>query len=114
MQIENQRNEAGVKNGELVAGIKKDIILSARIAKQPGKVVIYGWHKPDGKPIQPVYSGHVDWYVDYSHGIRLMNNQVLIDGKVALFSEILKHLVLYRIFSNESQAMEQPYYKLSP
>jgi len=111
MQIEKQRIEAGGINGQLVAGIKKDIILLSRIARQPGKVVIYGWHKPDGKPIQPVYSGHVDWYVDYSHGIRLINNQVLIDGKAALFSEVLKHPVLYRIFSAESQPMEQPFYK---
>jgi hypothetical protein len=114
MQIEKQRIEAGGTNGQLVAGIKKDIILSSRIAKQPGKVVIYGWHKPDGKPIQPLYSGHVDWYVDYSHGIRLINNQVLIDGKTALFSEVLKDPVLFRIFSNESQPMEQPFYKQAP
>lgn len=114
IQIEKQRIEAGGKNGQLVAGIKKDVILSARIAKQPGKVVIYGWHKPDGKPIQPVYSGHVDWYVDYSHGIRLINNQVLIDGKPALVSEILKHPVLFRLFSNESQPMEQSYYRKMP
>jgi len=110
-QIERQRIEAGGKFGELVAGIKKDIVLSSRIAKQPGKVVIYGWHKPDGKPIQPVYSGHVDWYVDYSHGIRFINNQVLIDGKAMPFSEVLKDPVLYRIFSDESQPMEQPFYK---
>ena len=110
-QIEKQRIETGGKSGQLVAGIKKDIILSSRLAKQPGKVVIYGWHKPDGKPIQPVYSGHVDWYVDYSHGIRLINNQVLIDGKPALVSEILKQPVLFRLFSDESQPMEQPIYK---
>ncbi len=110
-QIEKQRIAAGGKNGELIAGIKKDVILSSRISKQPNKVVIYGWHKPDGKPIQPVYSGHVDWYVDYSHGIRLINNQVLIDGKPYLFSEILKHPVLYRIFSNEARPMEQSEYR---
>jgi len=109
-QIEKQRKEANGKNGELVAGIKKDIILSERIAKQARKVVIYGWHKPDGKPIQPVYSGHVDWYVDYSHGIRLINNQVLIDGKAMMFSEVLKDPVLYRIFSDENQPMKQPFY----
>lgn len=109
-QIEKQRKEAGGKNGQLIAGIKKDVILSNRIAKQPGKVVIYGWHKPDGKPIQPVYSGHVDWYVDYSHGIRLINNQVLIDGKPALFTDVLKHPVLYRIFSDENLPMEQTIY----
>jgi hypothetical protein len=93
-----------------VAGIKKDVILSSRLAKQPGKVVIYGWHKPDGKPIQPVFSGHVDWYVDYSHGIRFINNQVLIDGKPTLFTDVLQHPVLYRIFSDENTPMEQPIY----
>jgi hypothetical protein len=109
-QIEKQMNETGVKKGQLIAGIKKDIILSARLSSQPTKVVIYGWHKPDGKPIQPVYSGHVDWYVDYSHGIRFINNQVFIDGKPFLFADILKDPVLYKIFSNENRPMEQAEY----
>lgn len=110
-QIEKQRKDSGAINGQLVAGIKKDVIISARIARQPGKVVIYGWHRPGGKPIQPVYSGHVDWYVDYSHGIRFVNNQVLIDGKPALLTEVLKDPLLYRIFSDESEPMEQPFYQ---
>ena len=109
-QIEKQVREAGGKKGQLIAGIKKDVILSARLATKPGKVVIYGWHKPDGNPIQPVYSGHVDWYVDYSHGIRFINNQVLIDGKPVLFTDVLKDPVLYKIFSNEDAPMEQVVY----
>lgn len=109
-QVEKQLNEAGGKKGDLVAGIQKDVILSSRLANQPGKVVIYGWHKPDGKPIQPVYSGHIWWYVDYSHGIRFINNEVLIDGKPALFSDILKDPVLFKIFSNEDKPMEQAEY----
>ncbi|GHN02130.1 hypothetical protein WSM22_36190 [Cytophagales bacterium WSM2-2] len=100
-QIEKQKGEAGAKNGQLIAGIKKDVVLSARIGNKPNKVVIYGWHKPDGLPIQPVYGGHVDWYVDYSHGIRLMNNQVVVDGKFYLVSSILEDPLLYKIFSNE-------------
>ena len=104
-QIEKQLAELGGKPGQLVAGIKKDVILSSRIAAQPGKVVIYGWHKPDSQPIQPVYSGHVYWYVDYSHGVRLVNNQILIDGKPRLLSEILKDPVLFRIFSDENKPM---------
>jgi hypothetical protein len=107
VQIEKQFAEAGGKYGQLVAGIQKDIILTIRNAAQPDKVVLYGWHKPDSKPIQPVYSGHVYWYVDYSHGIRLINNQVLIDGKPYLFSDILKDPLLYRIFSNENKPMEK-------
>lgn len=111
-EIQRQFKEAEGKYGELVAGIKKDVILSVRIAAQPTKVVIYGWHRPDGKPIQPVYSGHVNWYVDYSHGIRLMNNQIIIDGESRLISEILSDPVLFRLFSNEEEPMMQPVYPL--
>ncbi|MFO7574790.1 MAG: hypothetical protein R6W67_06495 [Bacteroidales bacterium] len=109
-QIERQFREAGGVRGQLTAGIKKDVILSAVISEKRDRVVIYGWHKPDRKPIQPVYSGHVDWYVDYSHGIRLVNDRVLVDGKPVSLREILKHPVLFKLFSNEETRMEQPIY----
>ena len=38
--------------------------------ERPNRVAIYGWHYLNGQPIQPTYAGHVDWYIDYSHGIR--------------------------------------------
>jgi pimeloyl-ACP methyl ester carboxylesterase len=109
-RIEKQKAEAGAKNGELVAGIKKDVILSNSIAERPDRVVIYGWHKEDGNPIQPAYSGHIDWYVDYSHGIRLINNQVLIDGYPFLLTEVLKDPVLFKLFSDEESPMKQSVY----
>lgn len=109
-QIEKQIAEANGVHGQLIAGIKKDVIISEQIASKPNKVVIYGWHKPDGKPIQPVYSGHVDWYVDYSHGIRFINNQVRIDGKFYLLNDVLKDPILYRIFSDEEVPMTQTEY----
>ena len=108
-QIEKQMAEAGGRHGQLVAGIKKDVIISSRIAERNDRVVIYGWHKPDGNPIQPVYSGHVWWYVDYSHGIRFMNSQVLLDGQPADVTEILKDPVLFRVLSNED-SLWQPFY----
>jgi hypothetical protein len=71
--IEGQRkNRKG-----LIAGIKKDVLNQG----PDGKVTIYGWHKLDGKPIQPVYSGHVNWYVDYSHGIRLVYKKMRLEGR---------------------------------
>jgi hypothetical protein len=73
-------------------------------------VVIYGWHKTDGTPIQPVYSGHVYWYVDYSHGIRYMNRQVMLDGQPADVRELLKDSVLFRVLSNEDTPFEVPFY----
>ncbi len=109
-QIEKQKEEAGGINGQLIAGIKKDIILSARMLKYPHKVVIYGWHKADGNPIQPVYGGHVDWYVDYSHGTRLINNQVLVDGKKMPLTDVLRDPLLYKIFSDEDSPLEQSVY----
>lgn len=74
--IEGQRQ--GRKG--LIAGIKKDVVLSGKISRdaRSNRVAIYGWHKPDGKPIQPLYSGHVNWYVDYSHGIRLVWRQIRV------------------------------------
>jgi hypothetical protein len=88
--IEEQRKAE--KAGELAAGTKKDLVLSNRLEEKPNRVAIYGWHKLDGKPIQPLNVAHVDWYVDYSHGVRLIKRQVDIDGKpndlrTALISE---------------------------
>ncbi|MDZ7633804.1 MAG: hypothetical protein U5L72_04965 [Bacteroidales bacterium] len=114
LQIERQLAEAGGSNGQLVAGIKKDVVISSRIADRPDRVVIYGWHKPDGNPIQPVYSGHVYWYVDYSHGIRFMNRQVLLDGRQTDVREILKDPVLFRILSNEAGPMTMTAYQIQP
>ena len=57
--------------GALVAGHKKDVIISNKIyGNSSRRVVIYGWHYQNGNPIQPVYSGHAETYADYSHGIR--------------------------------------------
>jgi hypothetical protein len=76
--IEGQRKN---KKG-LISGIKKDVVLSNKVLEhaKPNRVAIYGWHTLDEKPIQPVYAGHVNWYVDYSHGIRLIAQKVKIDG----------------------------------
>lgn len=104
-QIEKQLAEAGAKHGQLVAGIKKDVIISSRLEERPDRVVIYGWHKTDGKPIQPPYSGHIWWYVDYSHGIRLMNAQVLVDGRPVLVPDLLNDPLLFSIITDE----EKPY-----
>lgn len=111
-QIEKQLAEARVRRGELVAGIKKDVIISSRIAEHTDRVVIYGWHKPDGNPIQPVYSGHVWWYVDYSHGTRFMNRQVFLDGRPADVRELLKDPLLFRVLSNEDSPFEIPFYSI--
>jgi len=89
----------------LVDGLKKDVVICNKINELPTKVAIYGWYKPDGKPIQPLYTGHVNWYVDYSHGIRLINRLVFIDNKPYYLDEVLKNEQLYHLFSNEANPM---------
>jgi hypothetical protein len=77
--IEEQRQ--GIPLASLVAGIKKDVVITNRLLEKPGRVAIYGWHKSGGTPIQPLTIVHAARYVDYSHGIRLIKRGVLIDGK---------------------------------
>jgi len=97
--IEEQRK--GQPLNLLVAGIKKDVVLTNRLKEKPHRVAIYGWHYPDGKPIQSLYVGHVDWYVDYSHGIRLMSRTVIVDGRETTVDAVLKDSTLCGLLSSE-------------
>lgn len=87
--------------GRLVAGIKKDVVLTRRLAEKPHRTAIYGWHYPDGRPIQLLYVGHVDWYVDYSHGIRLLADQVLVENRSLTTSRVLRDPRLHVLLSSE-------------
>ncbi len=91
----------GKPRGPLVAGIKKDVVLTNRLKEKPHKVAIYGWHYPDGRPIQSLYVGHVDWYVDYSHGVRLMSQQIIVDDRPLKVSDVLKDSRLCPLLSSE-------------
>jgi hypothetical protein len=97
--IEGQRRG---KKG-LIAGIKKDLVISEKIKKdgKPDREAIYGWHKMDGKPIQPLYTGHINWWVDYSHGIRLVYNQVKVGNKWMHYTDVLKDPVLRKLLCDE-------------
>ncbi|MCX6152190.1 MAG: T9SS type A sorting domain-containing protein [Ignavibacteriales bacterium] len=110
--IEQQRISSGKPLGVVVGGIKKDVVISNKIVDpaKPNHVVIYGWHKLDGTPIQPVYNGHIDSYVDYSHGIRLLSKEIIIDSLLTTVSDVLRDSVKYKILSNESGQMYQPSY----
>ena len=110
--IETQRLGAGRPLGALVGGIKKDVVLSNKIADPASinHVVIYGWHQLNGVPIQPVYSGHINSYVDYSHGIRFINKQMLVDSVVMTSTQVLTSPTLYKLLSNETGVMPQPSY----
>jgi len=92
--------------GDLVSGHKKDVILSNRIAADLSKVVIYGWHYPHGTAIQPLYSSHVNWYADYSHGIRPVLSICQVNDTTMHISDILEDPILYKLLSDETGPME--------
>jgi hypothetical protein len=97
--IEGQRK---LRKG-LISGIKKDVVISGKLSNEttPNRVAIYGWHKPDGNPIQQVYIGHANWYVDYSHGIRLVHQDIYVNGKAMNYKEVLKDPLLRQILCDE-------------
>ena len=99
--IEQQRAAKNHKLGRLLAGHKKDVVVSNRLKDSPNSVAIYGWHKLDGKPIQTLYTGHVDWYVDYSHGVRLVKQIMMVDGKSRPVAEVLRDATLSKLLSDE-------------
>ena len=97
--IEEQR--AGKPLGLLVAGIKKDVVLTNRLKEKPHKVAIYGWHKLDGQPIQPLTIVHRETYVDYSHGIRFVQRAALLKGKPCDLLALLHDPTLCMLLSDE-------------
>lgn len=110
--IQAQMKAAGFPPGTFIAGTKKDMVISTKLTDptRPRHVSIYGWHKLNGKPIQPLYNGHINTYVDYSHGARLISNRVLIDGDEFNYREILKDENLYKLLSDEDQPLEKSTY----
>ena len=97
--IEGQRK--GRKG--LIAGIQKDVVISGKISRdpKPDRVAIYGWHMLDGNPIQPLYTGHVYWWVDYSQAIRLVYRKIKVEKKWMDYTEVLNDPILKRLLCDE-------------
>lgn len=85
----------------LVAGHKKDVVLSTLLQEWPDRVVLYGWHRLDGTPIQPKSKAHTTPHVDYSHGIRLVARTILLDGEPTTLDAVLADPRLCALLSDE-------------
>lgn len=104
------QEQLGRPMGEvLVAGIKKDVVVSNRLAERPNRVAIYGWHYPNGKPIQPLTTVHVDHYVDYSHGVRLVARAATLDGRPVNLPELLVESPILGLISSEGPLKSTKY-----
>jgi hypothetical protein len=96
-----QRAALGASLGDLIAGDKKDLVLTNRLRTHPDRVAIYGWHTADGKPIQSLSTVHGWRYADYSHGARLISNRVFINGIPRSIFSVLQNERLARAVSSE-------------
>lgn len=99
--IAKQRLEDDAPLGALVAGHKKDVVNTKRLEQRRDRVAIYGWHLPDGSPIQPLSTVHHRSYVDYSHGVRLMADELVVDGRRMSVDEVLRDPELSGLLSHE-------------
>jgi hypothetical protein len=113
--VDQELSAASVRPGTLTSGHKKDVVVSNLY--KPGKVLIHGWYNvrlpdvfDDGQPWdtqsprQPrqVRSNvHGDFYVDYSHGIRLVGPQAVVDGQPMATADLYRHPLLAALVSNE-------------
>lgn len=96
----------GLRKGKkgLIAGIKKDVVISGKISRdpKPDHEAIYGWHwLATGKAIQPLYTGHINWWVDYSHGIRLIYRTIWVNNKPMDYIDVLKSPELHKLLCDE-------------
>lgn len=87
--------------GALVAGDKKDIVICKALPDKPDRVAIYGWHRLDGKPIQPLYLGHFAYWADYSHGTRLVDPTMEVEGHWTAIDRVLADPKLSVLVSSE-------------
>jgi hypothetical protein len=72
--------ELGYDQLSLLVGHKKDVVITRKLEKNPKQVAIYGWHQTSSIPIQPLYLGHSNDYLDYSHGNRYCSRICFLDG----------------------------------
>ena len=100
-RIREQRIKLNAPLGALIAGQKKDVVVSNRLWQKVDRVAIYGWHQHAGAPIQPLSTVHGARYADYSHGVRLVSAVAFVNGQSHSIFEIITDPSLAGIISDE-------------
>lgn len=111
-RIQNQLSSLNLNAHALTSGHKKDVVLTNKLAplNSNKRVAIYGWIQPNGQPIQglnPV--SHDELYADYSHGIRLIANDVVVNGVVMRTADVFNDPSLCVLLSDEGPLRFQHY-----
>ena len=99
--VAEQHMRTGRSLADLTAGQKKDLVLSKRLRSKPGRVAIYGWHRTNGAPIQPLSTVHGAGYADYSHGVRLVSQTAFLNGKPFALADIMRDRELASLLNKD-------------
>ena len=86
---------SGAAPTDFISGHKKDMV----IPHSGGSLAIYGGRDRNGERIQRYNVEHDQRYEDYSHGARLVSQQIMIDGQPMQLSEALQDPNLARLFT---------------
>lgn len=98
--IDAQLAKMGASPGTaLIAGDKKDVVIGPGL--DGSKVAIYGWHRPTGAPWQPYATPHPWDYSDYSHGVRLIARDALVDGRPMDLVDVFQDRMLSALVSDQ-------------
>jgi hypothetical protein len=103
---------AGRNATQLTTGHKKDVVLTNYLyPNNPSKrAAIYGWFQLSGIPIQGLNpTSHEDTYEDYSHGIRLIANDVIVNGNPMRMQDVFNDASLAHLVSDEGNLLFQRY-----
>lgn len=97
--------------GSITAGHKKDIVLTNLLASHDKSVAIYGWHRLNGVPIQPLYLGHENLYADYAHSVRLVSLDCTLNDQATDLHTIFQDPTMCVSVSNEGplRTLRQPH-----
>jgi hypothetical protein len=99
----------------LVAGHKKDVVICKELQDHPDRVAIYGWCKEIHQDnswtvVQNLnFTSHDHHYADYSHGIRLISKEMVVDGEPVLVEDVLRDSDLCAMISDQG-VIETPRY----
>lgn len=105
--------------GELLAGHKKDVVVTKRLGHDPRRLALYGFFGADEKPLQRLDTlltkrlPKRDTYVDYSQGIRLVGAMMFVGGERVRVSEVLADPHLSALVSSEG-IISSPRYEIHP
>ena len=64
-------------------------------------MAIYGWHRTNGLPIQPLYLKHSAAWVDYSQCVRLVQQKMVANETARTVAEVLADPALAGLLSDE-------------